>query len=144
MHIVITSHGSFCTGTISSYQMVAGKSNNITGVSLSSVDTGQFRYFLRKTVEQYLDGGVLILCDIVGGTPYNESYRLMLEHPRQIRLLANVNLPMLIEAGLSISSCKNIDELCETVARAGTESMKTAVIAPEDESTNKEIENFFQ
>ena len=73
MHIVVTSHGSFCTGALSVYEMVAGKTDGICAVSLDFNDTGQFTPRLREVVEAHLDEGVLILCDIIGGTPYNLS-----------------------------------------------------------------------
>lgn len=138
MQIVVTSHGGFCTGALSVYQMVAGKPENITAVSLSFTDTGEFKGELREAVKSHLDEGVLILCDIIGGTPYNESYRLMLEHPDKVRLLANMNLPMLLEAGMALPDCKSLKELCDIAINAGIESIKTGLITPEGPEEGQE------
>ena len=124
MHVIVASHGSFCTGAVQVYEMVAGKSEGITAVSLSFDDTGQFAPELRRAVESHLEGGVLILCDIVGGTPYNESLRLALEHPQKVELLANMNLPMLIEVGMALDRAKDLDDLYQTAVNAGIESIK--------------------
>lgn len=126
MHIVVTSHGTFCTGALSVYEMVVGKLDGITAVPLSFDDTGQFVGELREVVESHVAEGVLILCDIMGGTPYNESYRLVLEHPGSVEVLANMNLPMLIETGMLRTDVKSLDELYCAGVKAGVKSIKTA------------------
>lgn len=143
MHIVVTSHGSFCTGAVSVYEMVAGKTDGITAVSLAFDDTGQFAPRLREVVEAHVDEGVLILCDIIGGTPYNESYRLELEHPGRVEVLANMNLPMLIETGMTRAGASSLDELYRCAVRAGVESIKAASEEAGPDGDGPEDEDMF-
>ena len=124
MHIVVTSHGSLCTGALEVVEMVAGKMPGICAVSLPFDDTGQFARALRETVEGGLEDGVLILCDIVGGTPYNEALRLSLEHPGRVDVLANMNMPMLLEAGFALDGAGSLDELRQIALNAGVESVR--------------------
>lgn len=140
MHIVVTSHGTFCTGALSVYEMVAGKPDGITAVSLAFDDTGQFAPWLRDVVESHLKEGVLILCDVIGGTPYNESFRLALEHPGRVEVLANMNLPMLIETGMLRAQAGSLDELYRIAVNAGVESIKAASQegAPQGDETEDE------
>lgn len=138
MHIVVASHGTFCTGAVSVYEMVAGKAEGITAVSLDFNDTGQFAPHLREVVESHLAGGVLILCDIVGGTPYNESFRLFLEHEHDIRVLANMNLPMLIEAGMALGHAESLEDLYRTAVNAGVTSIELAAKEGEPDTTEDE------
>ena len=141
MHIVVTSHGSFCTGALSVYEMVAGKTDGICAVSLDFNDTGQFTPRLREVVEAHLDEGVLILCDIIGGTPYNESLRLFLEHEDTVRVLANMNLPMLLEAGMARTTAPDLEELYKTAVQAGLTSIKLS--AQEGEPNIAEDDDLF-
>ena len=141
MHIVVTSHGSFCTGALSVYEMVAGKTDGICAVSLDFNDTGQFTPRLLEVVEAHLDEGVLILCDIIGGTPYNESFRLFLEHEDTVRVLANMNLPMLLEAGMARTTVPDLEELYKTAVQAGLTSIKLS--AQEGEPNIAEDDDLF-
>lgn len=124
MHIVVTSHGSLCTGALEVVEMVAGKMPRICAVSLPFDDTGQFAGSLREAVEGRLEEGVLVLCDIVGGTPYNEALRLSLEHPDRVSVLANMNMPMLLEAGFALDAATSLDELRRIALEAGVESLR--------------------
>lgn len=135
MKIIVTSHGDLCDGILSSYKMLAGENEDIISISLGKDDMGEFQEQLEKTINNTA-GEILILCDIYGGTPYNVSYYSYLEQSNRIRIVSGVNLPMVLEAGLSLHSPISLDEIVNVAIEAGSKSIKVA----EEISMNEEIE----
>ncbi|QIQ21324.1 PTS sugar transporter subunit IIA [Zophobihabitans entericus] len=135
MQIIVTSHGDLCEGILSSYEMVAGKSHHITPVKLTDKGISDYTQRLTEQLDQIiLHEPVLILCDLEGGTPYNESYKYLLQHPDKVRVICGLNLPMLIEAGLAVSDISDQDELVELTLNAAMQSIKSIdAEQPEDE-----------
>lgn len=136
MKIIVTSHGDLCTGILNSYEMLAGKNENIIPVSLKEEDTGKFEEELTQIVNK-TNEDILILCDIFGGTPYNISNYLYLERSDRLRVVSGLNLPMLLETGLSLNSSVSLDEIVNVAIDAGSESIKVA------EEITEEEENIF-
>lgn len=130
MKILITSHGSLCTGMLESYEMLAGKALGITALPLTPDDTGQYQVALATFIDSTREQ-LLILCDIPGGTPYNESYRAFLENPDKLRIVSGLNLPMLLTAGLALNQNYKLDELAELAAKAANESITIPAVMPE-------------
>ena len=103
MKVLLLSHGSFCKGLFDSYQMIAGKNENILTLSLDEDGVETFRNRLQDKLKSILDKeDVLIFTDIKGGTPFNEAYAMYLSNPNQIRVIAGMNLPILLETGLTL------------------------------------------
>lgn len=127
MYILLTSHGDFCTGLLNSYEMVAGSNDKIKTIKLDDSGIGKFTSELRQMLD-YLtaDSQVLVLSDVKGGTPYNESYHFYLNNPEKVRLIAGMNLPMLIEAGLNLPFADTIDNLVNIAVNAGKGSITSA------------------
>lgn len=126
MNIIVTSHGDLCLGLVDSLEMLAGKQKKVESLSLSKEDTGQFKEHLRSLVQEKIAEPTLILCDIVGGTPYNESYQLFLENPDVLRIVSGVNLAMLTECALSLVNDLTLEELVEVAITSGNQSIQKA------------------
>lgn len=125
MKIIVTSHGNLCNGIIHSYEMLAGKTDSIIAVPLDENDTGEFESKLTNIVNE-IKGNILILCDIHGGTPYNVSNYLYHQQSKRIGLVSGLNLPMLLETGLSLGNNISLDEIVNVAINAGTESIQKA------------------
>ena len=106
-------------------------------------DTGQFKENLKKSLE--VNDDFLILCDLYGGTPFNEALYFFQQYPDNIRIVAGVNLPMLLEVGFTVQSNNgiNIDELVNIAINVGSESLKTVNIDTLSEKEEKESEDMF-
>lgn len=114
MKIVLTTHGDLAEGLLDSYRMIAGNTDNIIPINLTDDGIGVFSKKLRTTLDNLIDKEkVLILCDLKGGTPYNESLKYQLENEGTVEIVTGVNLPMLMETALSIehSDLKTLKEL---------------------------------
>lgn len=136
MNIILTSHGNFCIGIYESYKMIAGTSKNIFTMPLDEKGIGNFKIRLQKLLQELSAAGdILILCDIKGGTPYNECYAYFLEHPQYVRVISGLNLPMLLEVGINYSS-----DLSEATKKAENSGKIGIEIAQESNYTNEEID----
>lgn len=134
MKILVTSHGGLAEGILSSYKMLAGTNDHIIYLTLTDSDTGQYKEKLADVVKA--NDQILILCDIKGGTPFNESYRLFLQDSDNIRVISGLNLGMLLEIGLAESSGNsNLNELAKLAKQAAVESID---IATSDEGTDSD------
>lgn len=123
MKILIMSHGDLCIGMLSSYKMLAGNYNldNITALSLSDNDTGEFKTSINEFVNQNKDNDILMICDIAHGTPYNEAMELCLNNSKKIAVVSGLNLPMLLEVGLS--SVDILEDLADLAVFSGVGSI---------------------
>ena len=136
MKLLIVSHGEFCNGILDSYQMIAGENKNIVAVSLTDAGIQDFVERLTDQLAKFASDAVLMLTDIKGGTPYNEAYKNYLSNDKRVRVVAGMNLPMVIELGLSLSnsSLTALEELAIEQGRKGITGLL------EEENVEEELE----
>ena len=95
--IVIISHGELANGLLDSAQLFFGE--NIPQVKaccfMAHEDPSAFGARVGEAIDEVDSGdGVLVLADIFGGTPCNQSLMLMKENAH---ILAGVNFSMLLD-----------------------------------------------
>lgn len=127
MKLLLVSHGALATGLLGSFEMIAGKNDSISAISLTDEGIGSFSTQLKQYLEERKNEEVLILCDIKGGTPFNEAYRAFLADPKQIRVISGMNLPMLIEIGVMLQADSELEQLVEIGINAGITSIEGVV-----------------
>ena len=122
MKLLIVSHGEFCNGILDSYQMIAGENKNIVAVSLTDAGIQDF-------VERLTD-------QLAKFASYNEAYKYYLSNEKRVRVVAGMNLPMVIELGLSLSnsSLTALEELAIEQGRKGITGLL------EEENVEEELE----
>lgn len=118
--IVITGHGHFPSGIMSAVELVAGKPEQVAAVDFEAGQSGaELKAAMKAAVEGMEEKEVLILADLVGGTPFNTAAALTQETgDRKLRLLAGTNMPMVVEAVFSRMAA-GLDELAAMTAEAG-------------------------
>ncbi len=94
--ILVVSHGRLAKALISSVQMLVGKLRKVKGISIwPKDDAKKVEQLIAKGIEEVDDGdGVVILTDILGGTPTNLSLSVL--EDRRVEVVTGVNLPMLL------------------------------------------------
>ena len=130
--ILLTSHGHLAQGIASGFEFIAGKSDHIMTLELDERGIGSYR----DRLQELLDGEtepVLILADLKGGTPYNESFKYYLVHAQRIRVVSGLNLPMLLELVPQLSDNTTLNEAVQTVLQAGTNGIAVAQDQQDDE-----------
>ena len=113
---VILNHGRFGEQLIKSAELIAGKTEHIHAVSLLSGMSIEEYY---EEVRDYLtgvQGEILVLADLYGGTPSNVG--MMLQREFSLHVVCGINLPMLIELILKRNNEEcTIQELMEAGLR---------------------------
>lgn len=142
MKLLLISHGGFANGLLSSYEMIAGRNKNITAISLTDDGIGDFSANLQYYLAKNNDENILILCDVKGGSPFNQAYQQYLTNPNKIRIITGMNLPMLIEIGLNMLDEENLDHLFDLGIKTGIISIE-GVVEDNSDTNNDENDNIF-
>lgn len=99
-NIILISHGLLASGMKSSVEMILGPQKILHVVSMDEgSDNIKFRNDLEEKVSK-LSGSILIIADLLGGTPSNVAFKLYSETDR-IEIMAGMNLSLIIEALVS-------------------------------------------
>ena len=139
MKIVLVGHGHFATGIYSSLQLIAGDQENVEAIDFvegMSADELKQKILLAISNEEK----VLILSDLLGGTPFKVSSTIMVENPTKTRnVLSGLNLAMLMEAVFA-RMAHGFDEVADKAVAAaqsgvvnGKELFSTDVEAEEED-----------
>lgn len=132
MKVLVTSHGHLASGIVSSFEFIAGKSEQIITLELDSAGIGSYRNRLEQLLANVSDP-VLILTDLKGGTPYNEAFKYYLSHPKKVRLISGLNLPMLLELIPQLNEKMSLAEAANIVLQAGKSGINEAQDDPDDD-----------
>lgn len=125
--IILASHGEFANGIKQSSEMIFGPQPDVQAVVLHpSEGPDQFREKLADAIATLSDQDqVLILCDLWGGTPFNQSSVLIKGHEDTWAIVTGMNLPMIIEAYGQRFGTENAHEIATHICATGAEGCKT-------------------
>jgi PTS system mannose-specific IIA component len=120
--ILIISHGNLPEALISSAQILVGYLQKVKGVSIWPHDgKAEIQERIQKDLADVDDGdGVIILTDLLGGTPTNLSLSFL--HRENVQVVTGVNIPMLL-ALASYRQKKSLEEIGPLVKKAGRRSI---------------------
>ncbi|WP_159334599.1 PTS sugar transporter subunit IIA [Streptococcus equi] len=98
MSIIVIGHGHFASGIVSSLELIAGKQEGITAIDFTAEMTAADVHERLSAVLQP-KAQALVLCDLLGGTPFKVAATLMEElSETTLDVLSGLNLAMLMEA----------------------------------------------
>ena len=123
--ILVVSHGRLAEALISSVQFLVGNLQKVRGVSIWPRDKAkEVKEEIQKKMVEVNDGdGVVILTDILGGTP--TTLNLSLFEDKKVEVVTGVNLPMLLTLS-SYRKGRSIKELGQLLKRSGRRSITLA------------------
>ncbi|EHR32068.1 PTS sugar transporter subunit IIA [Helcococcus kunzii] len=140
MKLLLLSHGSFGEGIKESYRMIAGDDSNILTISLTDEGIGIFTEKVESLLDELTkDNRVLVFTDMKGGTPFNVALKYQLEHSNKVELVAGMNLPMVLEIGMQISSEENLNKLSIEAVEIGKSGIFRSDIPDENIDDDFEI-----
>lgn len=124
--VILTSHGEMAKGVLNSATMIFGKQDD---VDADIFPDGSRPEDLRKKYEDSIasfgpDAKVLFICDIWGGTPFNQASQIVAQHPDRMALIAGMNLPMLIEC-YTARGQMDLDKLVDHLVQTGKDQVKS-------------------
>jgi PTS system mannose-specific IIA component len=120
--ILIVSHGRLAEALISSVQFLVGNLQRVKGIAIWPRDRKEeVKDRIQKGIGEMDDGdGVVILTDILGGTPTNLSLSLL--EDEKVEVVTGVNMPMLLTVS-SYRKGKSLREIGRLVKESGRRSI---------------------
>ena len=123
VNIVMVSHGNLAQELVRTAEMICGKADKVYPVSIDQDEPPACFEDRMKTVMETIEGEeTLILVDIIGGTPSNNSARYVLDD--NVECVTGANLPMLIDAVMNRKDF-SVSELADSIVKTGINSVKS-------------------
>lgn len=122
--IIVMTHGTLSEGIVDAAELITGPVTQVETLSLRREDNVNDlnAAFLAALDRVDTGDGVLVLADLLGGSPCNVASMNLRE--RSYRVLSGVNLPMFIEALSSRDSAGSVEELQAACQEAGAQGVK--------------------
>lgn len=116
--IIVTGHGHFASGIMSSVELIMGKQENVIPVDFPYGDTiTELETNINSAIEKF-DGDIIVFADLLCGSPFNVATMAALKDER-IRVVYGTNLGMLVESIMSLSQGMHTDELVDKAVITG-------------------------
>ena len=121
---ILTGHGTFANGLADALSMIAGDQDYFIPVPFIEAGAASYPETLASTISDLLDqtDGVLIFCDLLGGTPFNQAMMLS-QNYNNVEVVTGTNLPMLLETLGSRMADTSLEELVEAAVVAGSQGV---------------------
>jgi mannose/fructose/sorbose-specific phosphotransferase system IIA component len=128
--LVLVAHGPLPEALLESAAMIAGEFQQIAKLALMPGDgLEELVDRLRAAAEEVDSGdGVLILLDLIGGTPSNAA-TLVTQQREKTYAVSGVNIPMLLEVLLTREYQMDVKSLAETAYSSGIQGVVNIVEA---------------
>lgn len=122
--IIVMTHGSFSEGIVDAAELITGPVAQVETLSLRREDNvDDLNAAFIAALERVDTGdGVLVLADLLGGSPCNVASMNL--RKRSYQVLSGANLPMLIEALSSRETTSSLEGLAAACAEAAMQGVK--------------------
>lgn len=120
--LILVSHGDFAREALKSAEMIMGPQENIRVVSVyPGMDLDQVKDALRVSISE-VDGakGVIVITDILGGTPTN-AVGSIIALRKNVIVLTGLNMPMILE--FLGNRNEDLDELADKLRKVAQEGI---------------------
>ena len=123
--VIVTGHGNFATGILSSLKLIAGEAENLIGIDFTAEDNTETLEVKMIDALDKLGDEIIVLSDLAGGSPFKVAAVLSQKlSNKKIGVISGTNLGMLLE----VSLCRDgmsVDELVECATNSGKDAIKT-------------------
>ena len=124
--LVVASHGHLAEELLATAKLIIGE---LPGVKACSVEPGASPEEIRKSISDAVKtvetgDGVIVLADLVGGSPCTQS--LSLCRQARIEVITGVNLPMLLKAVTLRIRVSALADLAQEIAQYGQRNITWA------------------
>ncbi|MGY3777838.1 PTS sugar transporter subunit IIA [Isobaculum melis] len=120
--LIVMSHGLMAQETLKSAQMIVGEIDGAVAISMLEADGLEVTTDkLRVALEKIGTEDVVILVDLLGGTPSNVAVKAFFEQ-KNIEVVTGLNLSLVIE--YAVSPLTSALEMAEYLATVGKDSIQ--------------------
>lgn len=121
IEIIVVSHGTLSESLVKSAELIAGEVDNVKAFGLhAGDDIDKFKAIIEEAIKKGTEeSNVLVLTDLMYGTPFNVVSSLMDKY--KFHHITGINLPIYLEIVTS-RKIMGIDELCKTIKEIGPTS----------------------
>ncbi|WP_273079577.1 PTS sugar transporter subunit IIA [Selenomonas felix] len=121
--ILMASHGDMCEHMLRSAEMITGKIAQAEAVPLLAGESPRsYEERLRAAVDRIDTGdGIVVLVDILGGTPYNTAGALARDH--HFPVLTGLNMAMAIFCGMERDNYHAVSEMAAAAHEAARDGI---------------------
>lgn len=121
--IVVAGHGHFAEGIMSAVELVAGVPEEVLVVNFEK-GIEELRLHMLEAIAALKSEDVLMLVDLLGGSPFNVVTQLLMEHvvEKNLRVIAGANMATVVQA-IFAREMLPFEELAADVIRAGKEGI---------------------
>ena len=122
--LLVTGHGNFGSGITSAVDLIAGKQENYQYVDfLPTYNLDDLDREIRKALDNLKNcDSVLILCDLLGGTPFNKAAEISTQM-QNVNVVAGTNLSMMLEVTMTRKFEEDLDALTKAALESGVEQI---------------------
>lgn len=123
--LILVSHGNFAEEALLSLEMIVGEQNNTKAISFHPGENLEDLVLKIEGAYQEIDktNGVIVICDLYGGSPCNAATTLLLKNPNQsLAVFSGLNLGVLVEVSTFRQS--NFEEVVGKINGAAEFSWK--------------------
>ena len=123
--VVITTHGHAAKALLATAEMIIGAQDNVRCVDFVFGENGEVLAGKIRAAAAELDtsGGLLLLVDLWGGTPFNASSGIA-HDDANIEVVTGVNVPMLVSVLMEREDITSLPELAALALREGADGVK--------------------
>ncbi len=114
--IVIAGHGTLPAALLATAELICGQIPDLAAVGLEPTETPDHYADGLRAAIGHDHRPVLVLCDLLGGTPFNMASAIARRSPRVV-CIAGANLAMVVEAALAAGTLD--DALVERLIEVG-------------------------
>jgi mannose/fructose/sorbose-specific phosphotransferase system IIA component len=121
--IIVAAHCALAAELVNAVVAISGAHPNLYFVERSSNSSSQHIYLTIETLLKDIidDDGVLILTDLLGGSPCNAAMQASMN--LKVEVISGVNLPMVLSAIMLSTTNTNLSELARKVLNKGQKSI---------------------
>ena len=122
--IIVAGHGNFPTGIMSAVSLIAGHPEHIKAVDfVKGMSSQELKQKLEEQMEALGTSEILVMTDLLGGTPFNVASGIKTESEKSIKVLAGTNLAMAVEA-IFCRELMGLEELAEIIRQSAKDGVE--------------------
>lgn len=122
--IIVTGHGYFAQGLLSAARLITGNPELVEEINFpEGMGIDELRINMEKAIQDMPTSQILILTDIMGGSPFNTASQLLAgTTDKELNIITGTNLASLLQAIFSRESV-SYDQLASEIIQAGKDGL---------------------